>query len=293
MTDFTRPPISGLSLTIDRRTLLRMSAVLTGTTAIATSGLPLFAQTVTEAAMASYAQAGIDWKRQSGTTIVLAGLQHPWMDAITPLIPSFTELTGIEVDVQTQSESEYVASLPVRLGAGSAEPDVYMVWALGQAITAGWLEPLGPMFANPEIFDAGWWDEGDLFESTREYQRWADGSQYVLSVTAEAQTLFVNQTMLDAAGLPVPTTMQDLLDASVALNNDEHAGIALRAKSGEGATWPAGGFIFSYGGTIIDADGSVALDRPEAVAAIDMYGRLLREAGPVGSQQLSLDGMPQ
>jgi multiple sugar transport system substrate-binding protein len=276
------PPRGGLHLPIDRRALLRATAIITGAGLLSARGLPAFAQEAAEAAAAEYAAAGIDWMRASGQSIVLAGLQHPWMDAITPLIPQFTALTGIAVDVQTQSESEYVASLPVRLGAGSATPDVYMVWALGQAITAGWLEPLGPMFDNPDLADKAWWDEADLFESSRAYQQWSDGSQYVLSVTAEAQTLFANKTMLDAAGVAVPTTMDELHAAAVALNTSEHAGIALRAKSGEGATWPAGGFVFTYGGALVDTDGTVAVDRPEAVAAIDMYGKLLRDAGPVG-----------
>lgn len=276
------PPKGGLHLPIDRRALLRATAIVTGAGLLSFSGMPAFAQAAAEAAAAEYAAAKIDWKQQTGKKIVLAGLQHPWMDAITPLITQFTALTGVEVDVQTQSESEYVASLPVRLGSGSATPDVYMVWALGQAISAGWLEPLGPMWENAKLADKTWWDEADLFESSRAYQKWGDGNQYVLSVTAEAQTLFANKTLLDAKGVAVPTTMDELLAAAKALKTDDVAGIAMRAKSGEGATWPAGGFVFTYGGALIGADGTVAVDKPEAIAAIDMYGKLLREGGPVG-----------
>ncbi|HEV7255235.1 MAG TPA: extracellular solute-binding protein [Mesorhizobium sp.] len=282
MTRSILPPPSGLHLPIDRRALLRATALVTGAGLLSLRGVSAWAQDAAEAAAADYAAAKIDWKSQTGKTIVLAGLQHPWMDAITPLIPQFTALTGVNVDVQTQSESEYVASLPVRLGAGAATPDVYMVWALGQAITAGWLDPLGPMWENATIADKAWWDEADLFESSRAYQQWPDGNQYVLSVTAEAQTLFANKTMMDEKGVKLPTTMDELLQAATALKTDDVAGIAMRAKSGEGATWPAGGFVFTYGGKLVTPDGQVMVDGPEAVAAIDMYGKMLREAGPVG-----------
>ena len=70
------------------------------------------------------------------------GLEHPWMSSIEPLLPHFTKLTGIDVQIQKQSESEYVAEVPVKLGAGNPTPDVYMVWSYGQAANAGWLESL-------------------------------------------------------------------------------------------------------------------------------------------------------
>ena len=46
---------------------------------------------------AVYADAAIDWKQFAGQTIALAGAIHPWSNAITPLLPEFTKLTGINV----------------------------------------------------------------------------------------------------------------------------------------------------------------------------------------------------
>ena len=76
------------------------------------------------------------------------------MNAVQPLLPQFTELTGIEVKAELQSESEYVAETPIKLGGGSAVPDVYMVWSLGQAISAGWLEPLNGYYADANLIDS-------------------------------------------------------------------------------------------------------------------------------------------
>ena len=276
------PGPGGLHLPIDRRSLLRATAILSSAGLLGVGGVPVSAAEVFDEMKPQWAAAKIDWMQQKGKKLVLGAEQHPWTNAITATLPHFTRLTGIDVELQPLSETEYTAQLPVKLGAGSPTPDVYMVWAVGQAIQAGWLEPLDAMMADTKLLDPAWWDAADVFPSAREFQMWSDGKQYLMAITAESQILFMNRTMLDARGVKAPATMDELLTAAKALKTDDAAGIALRAKSSGDSTWPVGGFIFSYGGAIIDGDGKVALDRPETVAGVDMYGRLLREAGPVG-----------
>ncbi|NAZ37849.1 extracellular solute-binding protein [Rubellimicrobium sp. CFH 75288] len=262
----------GLRRPVTRRSVLRTGSLLAGAGLLSAAGLPLRAQ-----------DSGIDWRQAAGTRIVLAGLQHPWMDAIEPLVPRFTELTGIEVTVEKQSESEYVASMPVRLGAGSAVPDVFMIWSLGQAISAGWLEPLDPHRADPALFDAAWYDEEDVFSSARSFERWGDGQSYGMAITAEAQTMFYNGEALEEAGLAPPATMAELEEAAAAMAGPDRAGIAMRAKAtGDAAPWTAAGFIFSHGGSIVTLEGGSGLLLPETVAGVETYGRLLREHGPLG-----------
>ena len=281
MNSSARFPSSGTQMRISRRRVIKSATALAGVGIMGSSASRLLAATFEEMA-SQWTSADIDWRSQEGKTIVLNAVQHPWTDAITPLVPLFTELTGVNVDIQTQSETEYTAELPVKLGAGNPTPDVYMVWAIGQAITAGWLEPLDGFYANDQLSDAEWWNDGDLFPSAVSFQTWSDGVRYLMPITAESQILFINQPLLEEKGLSVPTTMEGLMDTAVALHSDDVAGIAMRAKSTGDSTWPAGGFIFTYGGAIIDLDGNVAINSPEAVAAMDSYGGLLNKAGPVG-----------
>lgn len=268
---------------LTRRHFAGASGFLAGAGLLSSPRIPLFSKAYAQEMLEQYTDAGIDWRQAEGTSIVLAGLEHPWMNAVAPLLPQFTELTGIDVRAELQSESEYVAETPIKLGAGSAVPDVYMVWSLGQAISAGWLEPLDQYYADPNLLEAAWYDEEDIFGSARAFPVWHDGERYVVSITAEAQTLFMNQPLLDAAGAAAPATFDDLLQTAMAIKSDVTSGIAMRAKAtGDAGPWPAGGFVFSYGGEIVDPEGVVRLDSPEAIAAIDMYGKLLREAGPLG-----------
>jgi multiple sugar transport system substrate-binding protein len=241
-----------------------------------------FAQTAEEA-RAGFAAADIDWMAFKGESLTIEAMTHPWTAAIEPLLPIFTELTGITVRLNTQSETEYTSQMPIKLGAKSAEPDVMMIHALGQFVSAGWAEPLDEYYADKSFFDAAWYDQGDVFAMAREFPTQANGQNYSMSITAEAQTLFANKAMLGEAGLAVPATMDELLAAALKLKSDMVAGIAMRAKSDSSAgPWTCGGFVFSYGGEIIDADGRCVLDSDAVVAGVEMYGRLLREAGPIG-----------
>jgi len=269
-----------LAYTMNRRSILLGAAATT----LGVSLSPRMGWADSHAAILDmFKSADIDWRAFDGETLVVGAMQHPWADSIESALPIFEELTGIKVTLTKQSETEYVAEMPIKLGAGSAEPDVMMIHALGQFVAAGWAAPLDQFYEDPSLFDAAWYDNDDMFAMARDFPTQPDGENYSMSITAEAQTLFANQKSLDAAGLDLPKTMDDFLAAAIAMKTDMQAGIVMRSKSdGTAGTWPCGGFVFSYGGEVIDADGACVLNSDEAVAGVDMYGRLLKEAGPLG-----------
>ena len=104
-------------------------------------------------AAAAYANAAINWKQSAGQTITLAGAIHPWSNAITPLLPDFTELTGINVVPDFRLETTYLGALPVQLNRGGSTPDVFMFTTYGQGITGGWLEPLNAHYSDKSLTD--------------------------------------------------------------------------------------------------------------------------------------------
>ncbi len=265
---------------LTRRRLMQATAAL-GAGSLAS---PFLSRSAFAQDAADYTSAGIDWRMAEGTEIVLGALEHPWTAAIEPLLPQFTELTGITVTLQKSSETEYVTKMPVTLAGGSTTPDVFMVWSIGQAIEGGFLEPLDAYYADPALMDLAWYDEEDIFPGAREFPVWpADGQRYAVAITAEAQTLFMRKDLFEEAGLESPDSMDALYDAAALLKTDDVAGMVMRAKStADAVDWTAAGFIFSYGAEIIDEAGKAVFDSPEAVAAIDMYGKILRDTGPAG-----------
>ncbi|WP_249166975.1 ABC transporter substrate-binding protein [Bradyrhizobium sp. JYMT SZCCT0428] len=234
-----------------------------------------------EDAAAGYAKAAIDWKQFAGQTITLAGAIHPWSNAITPLLWDFTKLTGITVSTDFRLETTYLGALPIQLNRGSSTPDVFMFTTYGQGISAGWLEPLNGYYSDKSLTDLGWYDEGDLLKTARAFPLWSDRERYAVPITSEAVTLFVNGDALAAKNLPVPKTFEDLLVTAKAVKGNEMSGIAMRAQAGGNSSVPAMSFLFSYGGHMVK-DGKAAFASPEAIAAIEMYGQLLSQAGPVG-----------
>ncbi len=201
-----------------------------------------------EGAAAIYANAAIDWKQFSGQTITLAGAIHPWSNAITPLLPEFTKLTGINY---------------------------------GQGISAGWLEPLNGYYSDRSLIDVGWYDESDLLKTARAFPLWPDGERYAFPITSEAVTLFINGDARVAKNLPVPQTFEELLATAKAVKTDEMSGIAMRAQASGNSSTAAMSFVFSYGGAMVK-DNMAAFASPEAIAAVEMYGLLLSQAGPIG-----------
>ena len=231
---------------------------------------------------AAYTSASIDWKQFAGQTITLAGAIHPWSNAINPLLPEFTSLTGITVDADFQLETTFMGALPIRLARGSSTPDVFMFTTYGQGIAAGWLEPLNNYYSNRSLTDLGWYDENDLLKTARAFPLWSDGERYAIPITSEAMTLFINKEALAARNLPVPQTFEELLATAKSVKTSEMSGIAMRAQASFNSCPPALGFVFSYGGAMVK-DNKAAFASPEAIAAVEMYGRLLSQAGPFGA----------
>jgi multiple sugar transport system substrate-binding protein len=234
-----------------------------------------------EDAAAIYANAAIDWKKFAGQTITLAGAIHPWSNAITPLLPEFTGLTGINIVTDFQLETTFLGALPIRLARGSSTPDVFMFLTYGQGISAGWLEPLNAYYTDRSLTDVGWYDESDLLKTARAFPVWPDGERYAFPITSEAVTLFINSDARVAKNLPVPQTFEELLATAKAVKTNEMSGIAMRAQASGNSSTAAMSFVFSYGGDMVK-DNKAAFASLEAIAGVEMYGLLLSQAGPVG-----------
>jgi len=138
---------------VSRRTLIKRL----GAAGAALSGAALSPQwSLAQESAAAYSRASIDWRQFAGQKITLAGAIHPWSSAIKPLLPQFTELTGIEVVTDFQLETTYLGALPIQLASGGRTPDVFMFLTYGQGISSGWLESLNTHYADRSLTDLTW-----------------------------------------------------------------------------------------------------------------------------------------
>lgn len=230
--------------------------------------------------------AEVDWRQAEGSSLVVGGIKHAYTAALETLIPKFEELTGIEVHLEVYSQDEFMNKRLIDLSSGSGIFDIVMLdQAIVQYARAGWVDPLEPYFEDPTLVDAAAYGMDDYLPAMIG-EGLVDGQLYGLPVTAAVQMLFYRKDLLAEAGIEVPTTFDELYDAAVSLHQPgKQAGILLRGQKIHSA-WSSVGFVWSYGGRIMNdpvAPTAASFDSPEAVAGIEMYAKLLRNAGPLGA----------
>lgn len=102
-----------------------------------------------------------------------------------------------------------------------------------------------------------------------------EGQTMGLPVAASARAMFVNDELLARAGVEVPTTWDQLYDASRAVADKTDAyGFALMGTGIETDAYYYYG-LWSFGGDILNAEGQSGLGSPEAIEAASFYMKML------------------
>jgi multiple sugar transport system substrate-binding protein len=152
----------------------------------------------------------------------------------------------------------------------------------------GWGIPLEGFISDPTLTHPDYDIEDFLKGAWVSAQ--VEGTQIGIPITMEIQPMFFyRKDLLKEYNIPYPKTLEELVIAAKKLtldtdgdgNRDIH-GIAMRGKKAAATSvWAA--FLHSYGGEWLDANRTPTIDTPEAIAAFEMYGKLLRETGPPNS----------
>jgi multiple sugar transport system substrate-binding protein len=231
------------------------------------------------------AQGAFNWKRHAGTTLRLVANRVPPGELLLKRLPEFEALTGIKVTAEVLPEEQFFQKIVVELTSGASSIDLFMT-LIGQDgakyLKAGWYEPLKRFVDDPTLTDPNW-NPGDITKAAWESQT-VFGTLIGVPIEVGTHGLMSNKPLLQQAGVESPKTMSDLETAARKLTRREAGvfGIAMRGKRG-GAVGIFSNFLHSLGGQWLDRGGDPALTSPEAIAAFELYGRLLRESGPPGS----------
>ena len=195
------------------------------------------------------------WKKHSGKTVKLLLNKHPYADAMIANLENFKALTGMEVVYDIFPEDVYFDKVTAALSSGSTEYDAfmtgaYMTWTYG---TAGWIEDLNPWINDPEKTNPNYnWD--DMLEGVRASCAWNgqpggalgsdDAKQWCIPWGYEQNNLSYNAEMFDAAGVSVPTNLDEMVAAAAALTTDSHYGVGVRGSRSWATIHP--GFLSGY-----------------------------------------------
>lgn len=219
-----------------------------------------------------------------GTTIRVIMSNHPWTDAIRPLIPDFEEATGIKVQVESFFEDQLSQKLLVEFASGTSTIDVFMQRPLQEAKQFqqnGWYADLQPFAAaDPDI------DLDDFFPSALLAET-VDGALTGIPIVTEQEIIYYRKDLFEEAGIKVPTTTEELEEAANFFNDPANGffGFVARGQRSPAVT-QFSSFLYSFGGNF-DVNGQATLNTPEAIAAFTFYGNMLRNYGPPGVLNMS------
>ena len=146
-----------------------------------------------------------------------------------PVIDKFTEETGIAVNYEVAPADylEHQQLVSTRLASGDTSVDAYHLDDFQVAIygAAGWLTGLDGIVEQASI------DLSDFPQTLlTDVSSW-DGVLYRIPWGNDTEIFMYRTDWFEEAGLEIPTTWDELIEAAKALTTEEHWGLALSAKN--------------------------------------------------------------
>lgn len=242
-------------------------------------------------ALASPADAQFNWQQSKGTQLRVLLNKHPWQAGIEPHLKEFEALTGIKLIAEIYPEDQFRAKTLVELTSGASSIDVFMSMPAQEGLKymrAGWLQPVDQFLKDPALTapDYNW---TDFLDKTREAMV-VEGKLVGPPIQVENVALMYRKDVFQKNNVKVPTTLDELEAAAKALNGKPMTddgqpgfGIVSRGKRAA-ATSMFAGYLHAMGATWIGPSREPIFNSEEGIKAFELYGRLLRQYGPPGSE---------
>jgi multiple sugar transport system substrate-binding protein len=237
-----------------------------------------------------------DWQNFSGEELNLLMSQHPLSAAIEGHLDEFEELTGITVNIETLTETDYMVKLLTELQSGSGSYDAFMTSQPMnyQYAAAGWIEDLQP-WVDDDTQTSPDWDFDDFFPALIEAERWdttdfggaGEGQLWAIPANEEGYALFYRKDILEANGIEVPQTIDELIAAAAELDGTDFEGNTIRGFVSRGdKTYPTlnpfSTFAGAYGVQDI-TDGKATINSAEGIEAVEKWVELMQYAPQAAS----------
>ena len=197
-------------------------------------------------------------------------------------VQAWSEKSGVKVKVVStpNSASERLALYQQLLAAGADDIDVFQVDVI-------WPGILGTHFIDLRPYSKG--VEGEHFASIVANNT-VDGRLLAMPWFTDAGVLYYRRDLLEKHGEKPPASWQQLtatakkvMDAERKAGNSKMWGFVWQGKAYEGLTCNALEWIDSFGGgSIVDAKGKIAVNNPQAAAALELAASWVGTISPEG-----------
>ncbi len=205
---------------LTRRTFLRGVAAAAALPAAST----LVAPATTRAATKPFA----------GKTLNVFMFDHPYPRALKQLLPQFTDLTGIKVEIDTPSFIVYNQRADLELSTGSGAFDVMTMTFIfsGKWIGAGWAATLNDFIAKDPALNAADFLAGAMAPMK------SGNDVLALPFVAESTLMVYRTDVLKRAGVGPPQTFEELLAGAPKLQTGDTKAYMGRGLGGVHWIWP-------------------------------------------------------
>ncbi|MCR8548881.1 sugar ABC transporter substrate-binding protein [Salipiger sp. P9] len=210
-------------------------------------------------------------------TLNVIGQGMPAVTALDGALSEFNEKWDTEVRITLLGENERRAKarLDASTGAGAYQVLYIDEANLAEYVDAGWVYPLADVV--PESYDL------DDFRTDLSNVATVDGVQYFAPFVGGGDVMMYRKDLLEAAGIAVPTTLDEMVAAIKTLDaadNGAH-GWSARGQRGSGMNvWRWTPFFRAMGGEWLDDGGMPAFNGEAAVEATGLYTELMDYAPP-------------
>ena len=194
-----------------------------------------------------------------------------------------SEQTGINIEVVTGPESatDRLALYLQFLGAGSGDIDLMQIDVIWPGILAEHLVDLRPYLTD---------DEYNAYFERIAMNNTVDGALVGLPWFTDAGLLYYRTDLLEKYGYDgPPETWAELEEMAATIQEGERAenpdfwGFVWQGNAYEGLTCDALEWQYSWnGGTIVEPDGTISINNPQAAAAFDMAASWVGNISPPG-----------
>jgi trehalose/maltose transport system substrate-binding protein len=194
----------------------------------------------------------------------------------------FEAETGDKVTIvpMPSSTTDQFAQYKLWLAAGNSDIDVYQTDVI-------WAPQLADQFVD--LTAAAKDVVSQHFKSIIDSQT-VNGKLVAIPAFTDAGVLYYRKDLLEKYNLPVPKTWEELastaktvMDGERKAGNKDMWGFVFQGNAYEGLTCDALEWVYSYGGgQIVEPDGTISINNPKAVAAIEEAKSWVNTISPPG-----------
>ncbi len=222
-------------------------------------------------------------KPLDGVTLTIASQNDQFAAVIAKLAPQFEEKTGATVKVDILDYGSLLTKTQADFVGHTKSYDMVtmdIVWA-GQYADNGYSVDLTDWIKR----DAAELQIDDIYPAALKYIGQYDGKQVAFPFAGYAAVMAYRKDLLDAAGIKVPETAEDFVEAAIKLTDPSKKIYGFVANGQKGAAVAQDWLQYNaqLGGSVLNAEGKPVLNSDANVASLKVYKELFDKAAPPGA----------